>query len=109
MGLESSQDDLRRYELQSRLEEILGSKRVYFQAPQNKQIQYPAIIYQLDNVDTRYADDIPYARKKRYQVTWIGKNPDSDVPDKIGELPMSRFSRFYVANNLNHHVYQVYW
>lgn len=104
-----SPDDLRRYQLQYLLEGILGSKNVYFQPPQSKKIQYPCIVYQLDGVDAKHADNLPYARTKRYQVTWIGPNPDSDTPDKIGALPMARFSGFHTASNLNHHVYQLYW
>lgn len=104
-----SMDDLRRYELQTLLEEILGSKNVYFQPPKDRKIQYPCIIYQLEHMDTKYADSIPYARTKRYQVTWVGRNPDDDTPDKIGALPMSRFAGFHTADNLNHHVYQLYW
>lgn len=104
-----SQDDLRRYALQAVLEEILGSKNVYFQPPSTVKMKYPAILYQLDRIDAVRADNLPYSRHKAYQVTWIGSNPDDDAPDKIGLLPMSSFSRFYVADNLNHHVYRVYW
>lgn len=104
-----SGDDLHRYALQEKLEEILGTSNVYFQPPSNVKMKYPCIVYQLDHWWTKYATNATYARKKRYQVTWIGSNPDDDTPDKIGLLPMSSFSRFYKADNLNHHVYQVYW
>lgn len=104
-----SEDDLRRYRLQAALEEILGNNRVYFQPPSNRKLQYPCIVYQLDRIDTRYADSLPYHREKAYQVTWMGENPDDDTPDRIGLLPMSSWIRFYTADNLNHHVYRVYW
>ena len=109
MEVNPSADDLRRYQLQTKLEEILGSSNVYFQPPSNRKIQYPCIIYQLDRMESRYADDLPYSRHKAYQVTWVGDDPDDDTPDKIGLLPMSSWVRFYTADNLNHHVYRVYW
>ncbi len=104
-----SEDDLRRYQLQTLLEKILGSRNVYFQPPSGVRMQYPAIVYQLDRMGSRYADNAPYSRFKAYQVTWIGTNPDSDIPDLIGSLPLSSWVRFYVADNLNHHVYRLYW
>lgn len=102
-------DDLCRYQLQKKLEEILGSSNVYFQPPSTIKMKYPAIVYQLERIDGRYADNLPYSRHKAYQVTWIGDDPDDDTPDKIGLLPMSSWSRFYISDNLNHHVYRVYW
>lgn len=104
-----SLDDLKRYEFQTILERILGSKNVYFQPPSNRKLTYPCIIYQLDRIAGRHADNLPYSRRKAYQVTWVGSNPDDDTPDKIGTLPESSFVRFYISDNLNHHVYRVYW
>lgn len=109
MEVNPSADDLRRYQLQKKLEEILGSSNVYFQPPSSVRIKYPAIIYQLDRMDARYADDVPYSRYKAYQVTWVGDDPDDDIPDKIGMLSMCSWVRFYIADNLNHHVYRLYW
>lgn len=96
-----------RLQLQTLLES-LGIK-VYFQPPSNVKMEYPCIVYQLDDVDTKFAGNAPYSRTKRYQVTHISRNPDSDVPDKIAALPMSTFSRFFVADNLNHTVYSLYF
>lgn len=98
-----------RSELQDLLELTLGSRNVYFQAPAPVDMGYPAIVYELDNVDTAYADDLPYRREKRYQVTVIDRNPDSEIPDKIGALPMCSFNRFYTADGLNHHVFQLFF
>jgi len=88
---------------------ILGSRSVYFQEPPNVSISYPAIIYKLDDVDTQSAGNKPYLRNKRYLITVIDKNPDSDIPDKIGDLPASSFSRRFVADNLNHTAYTLYF
>ena len=34
-----------RLELQSKLEEILGSRQVYYQPPETVKMEYPAIVY----------------------------------------------------------------
>lgn len=82
---------------------------VYFQPPNNIQLEYPCIIYKRDFAETEFADDKPYSHTKRYMITIIDPDPDSDLPDKVASLPMSLFNRFYTADNLNHDVYNVYF
>jgi len=98
-----------RLELQALLMEILGTERVYFQPPPSIQMEYPCIVYQRDYLLTNHADDIPYKRRVRYLVTIIDRNPDSDVPDKVAELPLCVFDRFYTADNLNHDVFKLFF
>lgn len=98
-----------RLELQELLEFTLGSSNVYFQPPANVQMQYPCIVYQRDRDKTKYATNNLYNRMKRYQVTVITKNPDSDVPDKVASLPLCSFNRFFTADNLNHDVFNLYF
>lgn len=99
----------RRLALQQLLENLLGSDNVYFQPPSTVKINYPCIIFKLNDVDTNFADDIPYISRKGYQVTVIDSNPDSLIPDKIGALPSCKFDRSYTADNLNHKVYSLYY
>lgn len=84
-------------------------EHVYFQPPTNIQLKYPCIIYSRDYAETKFADDIPYTNTKRYMVTVIDQNPDSDIPDKVASMPMTLFNRFYTADELNHDVYVVYF
>lgn len=98
-----------RLELQTLLEEILGTRHVYFQPPANVQMNFPCIIYKRDSAETVFADDLPYRRSKRYQVTIIDRNPDSGLPDKVAKLPMCTFDRFFTADNLNHDVYNIFF
>lgn len=98
-----------RLELHELLVVILGSRNVYFQPPENVVMKYPAIVYERDKVDTVHADNAPYRSVKGYTVTYIDQDPDSPVPDKIGSLPMSSFSRRFAADGLNHDVYSVYF
>lgn len=99
----------KREDLQTLLEELLGSRNVYFQPPTNVQLVYPCIIYNRDHSLTQFASNRPYRRTKRYQVTYIGRDPDSPVPDRIGELPMCTFTRHFTSDNLNHDVFDLYF
>lgn len=98
-----------RIELQTLLETLLGTKNVYFQPPAKFLMSYPCIVYNLDYVNSTFADNNPYSRFKRYAVTVIDKNPDSEIPDRVAALPMSSFTRHFTADNLNHDVYNLYF
>lgn len=95
--------------LQALLEEILGSDKVYFQPPENVKLIYPAIVYEQDQLVNEFAGNLPYRQTKRWQVTVIDRNPDTEVSDKVAALPMSTFSRFFAADNLNHYIYSLYF
>lgn len=81
----------------------------YFQPPGNVVMQYPCIVYARDAKDIQYADNLPYFRKTRYSVTVIDRDPDSSIPERVADLPMSSFERHYVADNLNHDVYNLFF
>lgn len=98
-----------RLDLQVLLEAILGSRNVYFQPPANVQMEYPAIVYHRDSAETLFAGNNAYRYTKRYQVTVIDRDPDSEIPDQVAELPMCTFSRAYAADNLNHSVFNLYF
>jgi hypothetical protein len=98
-----------RLELQAILTDILQTDKVYFQPPPSVQMDYPCIVYHRDYELTNFADDKPYKHKKRYLVTVIDRNPDSGIPDKIAELPLCVYDRFYTADNLNHDVFKLFF
>lgn len=95
--------------LHSILKNILGSNNVYFQPPASMQLTYPAIIYSRTSDETVYAENVPYDRWIRYQITVIDKNPDSDVPNNVAKLAMCKFNRFYTSDNLNHDVFNIFF
>ena len=78
----------RRLQLQKILESAEGlaidplTRRpaVYFQPPSSVKLVYPCIVYALDGVDANHADNKPYMSAKRYKVTIIDKDPDSEIP-----------------------------
>lgn len=93
------------------LHDVLGAicENAYFQPPQNVQMKYPCIVYQRMGSDPDHADNGLYRHAKRYQVTVIDRNPDSELPDQVEGLPMCSFDRFYAADNLNHWVLNLFF
>ncbi len=99
----------RRTELNRLLCDILGSKNVYFQPPESLKLKYPAIVYSLDGMDNISADNLKYRSYKRYSVTLIDKDPDTEIPDKINSLPLCSFERHFRSDNLNHYIFNLYF
>lgn len=98
-----------RLALQKKLEELLGSKNVYYEPPENLKLDYPCFVYMLDDVYRRSADNIGYTIQNRYQITLIDRLPDNPVRDKLLELPRCEFDRPYKSDNLEHYVFTIYW
>lgn len=98
-----------RLDLQATLEDLLGSKNVYFQPPESVRMSYPAIVYSLDNIENRHANDSVYNMRDRYSVTYITQNPDDQAIRVIASMPLCRFDRHYKADNLNHYIYTIYF
>ena len=104
----------RRLLLQEILEEVAFSpsgeeSRVYFQPPSGHLMAYPCIVYLRDDVMTQFADNSHYRYTQRYQVTVIDRDPDSNIPGRVAELPLCRFDRHFTADDLNHDVYHLFF
>ena len=99
----------RRLELQTKLENILGSRNVYFQPPSNTKIEYPCIVYERDDIDQRFADNRTYINTVRYSLKLISRSPESNLVSKILELPYCSYDRFYTTDSLNHDVFTLYY
>jgi len=98
-----------RLKLQSKLEELLGSENVYYQPPESKKMEYPAIKYSKSNIRSTFANDAAYSSSCSYEIIVIDPKPDNPVIDKILNLPYSNFNRHYKASNLNHDVIILYF
>lgn len=97
-----------RLNLQTKFEDILGSRNVYFQPPSSVKMNYPAIVYKRRNIDSTFANDGMYTSRPSYEATLIDKNPDSEYIEKILRLPYCSFDRHYTVDNLNHDVFVIY-
>lgn len=98
-----------RLDLQALFVELTNGGNVYFQSPSDLQMEYPCIRYHFDDDKVDHADNLPYFRIKRYSVAVIDRNPDSLIPDKVAQLPLCSFDRFYVAENLNHFLFKLFF
>lgn len=98
-----------RLDLQSILEEMLGTRNVYYQPAENLQMKYPAIRYQKVDDITYHGDNIKYLNRNCYDITVIDNIPDNEVINKILKMPYSSFDRHYTTNNLNHDVIKLYY
>lgn len=98
-----------RLELHEILCEALGSRNVYFQPPANVQMKYPAIVYSRNSIRNSFASNSVYKQDRSYEIVVIDKNPDSEIPQRVSLLPRCRFDRHYVADNLNHDTFTIYY
>ena len=94
-----------RLSLHAIFEEILGSKNVYFQPPGSIRMQYPCIVYKLDDIPEKYADNENYISNYCYNVTLIDSDPDTDYVDKIKKIRYTKFVKHFSTQGLNHYVF----
>ena len=98
----------RRIELHETFCEVLGSRNAYFQPPENLQMEYPAIVYSLEQINRRNANNTSYMTSPGFSITLIDEDPDSIYIDKLMKLPYCRFNRHYKADDLNHWNFTIY-
>jgi hypothetical protein len=96
-----------RLELHEVLTEL--TDHVYFQPPSGHQMQFPCITYIRDGAQTQHADNELYRHFKRYQVTVIDRNPDTDLADKVEALRYCSFERSFPSDDLNHYVFSLFF
>lgn len=98
-----------RLELQTKLEELLRSRNVYYQPPESIKMEYPAIVYSKDDIKLTHANDTVYSKKVKYSLIVISKKPDDPVIDKLLEVPYCSYDTSYKSDNLNHDVLTLYY
>ena len=99
----------RRLELQGILEEILGSRNVYFQPPSSIRLKYPAIVYTRKSIDNTRAGDVSYKMETEYEAVVIDQDPDSEIVYKLSLLPYCKHTAHYETDNLNHDAFRIYY
>lgn len=97
-----------RLNLDDKFREILGTGNVYFNPPESVKMKYDAIRYTRKKIESRFANNSAYMQNDCYEVIAIYRDPDSDLPKKILQLPMCSHDRQYVADNLYHDVFTIY-
>lgn len=99
-----------RLELHEELCELLGTRNVYFQSPASVIMKYDAIRYWLSNPNLNHANDKIYLKINKYEGVVITRDPDSTIPDAIlHHFQMCSLGKPYVADNLNHFPFTLYY
>lgn len=98
-----------RLKLQALLKDLLGSSNVYYQPPAKLIMSYPCFVYARDLANVQFADNFPYRHTKRYSLTYITRDPDDPIIDKVDVLPLCTMSRVFTTDNLHHHAYNLYF
>ena len=100
---------LSRLQIQDRLEALSDELHVYFQPPASVRLEYPAIVFKVNDYDQKFADDYLYIKDRSYMITLIHYDPDNDLIEKLlWAFPKLRFDRPYTSDNLYHYVYVLY-
>ena len=95
----------RRQKLDDWLRQI--AEHVYFQPPGEQSMKYDCIVYERSGLGSDHADNAPYLHRDQYEVTAIYRDPDSQIPRKIVDLPACRHTRHFTYDNLHHDVFTI--
>ena len=106
-----------RHELHGELKGLLGTTektgneaRCFYQPPESIKLTYPCIVYSRESPHVFRADNVLYNRKHHYGLIYITDDPDDALADAIEtHFQMCRLTRVYVADNLNHYYYDLYY
>lgn len=96
----------KRIELNTELEAITDN--VYFAPDSNHTLKYPCIVYSVDDILTRYANNKPYSLAQAYQISVIDADADSALISKVALLPTSSFSRYFKSGYLHHTIFTLF-
>lgn len=95
--------------MQTKLEELLELKNVYYQPPESIKMEYPAIRYSKTDIDKKSANDSAYILNNRYEIIVIDRRPDNPIVYELLKLPMCSYERHYISDNLHHDVLTLYY
>ena len=93
--------------LHDMLVEVLGNDHVYYDPPESVKMKNPAIRYIKNHVNSTNADNSTYLKNYIYTITFMCNDPDSEIVDKILELPMCKHNQHFMSGNLYHDVFTI--
>ena len=82
----------------------------YYNPPSSCKMSYPCFRYTLSGIDTIYADNQSYKNHINYSITYISNDiADDKMLEVLGHFQYCRFDRHYVADNLHHYVFELFY
>lgn len=99
-----------RLELHNELLTNFGVSNVYFNPPQKDRMSYPCFLYKMEKTHLLRANNKIYRLLKGYLLTYITDDPDDDKTEEIlNHFKHCAFDRSYVADDLHHFVFTLYY
>lgn len=100
----------RRLELHEKFCTLLGTRNVYFQPPESVKLKYDCIVYNTSDRNDLRADDTQYRGFVGYDVMFIHRDPDSEIPaTMLNSFTRIRYSRSFTSDNLHHDLFKIYY
>lgn len=99
-----------RLDLHQKFINFMGKDMVKFQPSPNYKLTYPCLLYDYTGGRTEFSDNYPYVYCRRYTVTLISRDGESDLPDRFAmTFPMCVHDRSFITENLYHHIFTLYY
>ena len=84
--------------------------RAYYQPPSSVKMKYPCFVYSLSKVRPKYADNAVYKKFTAYTITYISLSvADGIIDTMLTGFPYCRFDRHYIADDLHHYVFELFY
>lgn len=96
-----------RLQLHEKLCTALGSRHVYYQPPENLKMEFPAIIYTLQDMTHAMANNGKYIKNRSYKIIVITSDVDSQIVNNVEDLDYCKFQQVYTADGLYHYVFRI--
>lgn len=82
---------------------------VYYQAPVNVNMRYPAIVYERRSIRKVSANNTVHRMDKSYLLTVMTDDPDSEIVDKIAQLQYCSHDNHFVRDGLYMDTFVIYY
>ena len=91
--------------------ESTDTGKVYFQPPTNVHLEYPCWVIERDSAHQPKANDKTYIFRERYKCTFMNRTePDPDILRIIPfRYQLCQYQNHYVADNVHHDVFFIYY
>ncbi len=87
----------------------IAGPNVYYQAPNNLAMKYPAIVYSKSKLKNKHANDSVYYQKTSYSITVISKTIDDDIVEAISKLSQCSYERRNIIDGLYQDIFEMYY
>ena len=98
----------RRLELQSKLREL--APKAWYQKPPDNKMTYPCFVYKSIEPKLIWANNRGYIAIPGYEVVYITDREDDEIMmQMVEEFSFCHIGRKYVADNLYHYPFELYY